>query len=881
MNVLRPAANLDRVIGGFLAQWVRFSTTRPVSIISAFAVAMVLLSVYTVDRLGINTDTADMISDRLGWRQDFEDFRHAFPGRYNVILVVIDGNQPRAARRAADQLQKKLLDSTATISSVLRPGAGEFFDTNGLLYLETEQLEELADRLTSSQPLLGRLAEDFSLAQLIESLDEALRRGTDEDLINLIPVLRQLAEAIAAVTTGNPYEFEWSQLIGGGPLNDEASRHFLIVKPILEFSSMQPAASAVRDIRQAAANLAIAEGDAVSVRLTGTVAMEHEELLSVFQGAWIAGLLAFTTVTIVLLAALGSLLTVAAAILALLFGLTATAAFAAAAVGSLNLISVAFGILYIGLGIDFIIHLTLRSQELIRNGRTVSEALPDAARDVGSSLTICAITTSAGFYAFIPTPFDGVSQLGLIAGTGMFISLFTTLTLLPALLALIFRARPVARLRNDRVNLGLLRPLTRHRRTVLIVASLVALVSMSIANRIQFDGDPINLRDPDAESVRTFRELVNATDAGPGTLMALSPDRQRTVELIGQLESLPLVSSADSIMDFVPNSQPDKLLIIDDLAIALGPDLREQKALEPPAAARSDQALRDLRKSILDSKSTADVDAVLKDLVAGIDAWFARTDPASTTGYDSRLAQLQQAVLGGLPEQLVRLDHLLGATPIDLPGLPPEISERWISPDGRQLIEIHPVDTISPGDGASQFARQVRDVVPDVTGLAIVHLEAEKTVVASFRLAFTYALIIVIIVLGIFLRSALDLTLVLGPILLAAAATIGFMVLLDMPLNFANIIALPLLLGIGVDNGIHMVHRMKMAPPADGDILRTSTSRAVLFSSLTTMFSFGSLAFSPHIGMAGMGTLLSIGLFASLLATLVLLPVLLEWTDQR
>jgi len=874
-------SNPDRVIGEFAARWVRWSAAHPISIVVAFSIAMLACAGYTAGRLGINTDTEDMISDRVGWRQDFIEFRSMFPGRYNVIVIVIDANRPAAAHNAAISLHEALLDNPATISAAVRPGGGAFFERNGLLYLDAAELQALADRLTAAQPLLGRMTRDFSFAQLVESLDEALRRGDTEDVVSLAPILSGLADATAAVAGDQPYEMDWAELMGAGAHSGGAAREVIIVKPNLEFSSMQPAAPAIRDIRNAAANLPRAVGDTVTVRLTGTVAMEHEELLSVSEGAWTAGILAFTTVTLVLYVALGSLLTLVAAIITLLFGLAATAAFASVAVGSLNLISVAFGILYIGLAIDFIIHLTLRTREIMRSGRILSDALPNAARDVGSSLTLCAVTTSAGFYAFIPTPFDGVSQLGLIAGTGMYISLFTTLTLLPALLTVINQRVPLAQGHDAGFNLDLLRPVLRHRRAVLIVSCVAAALSIAAIDRVRFDSDPVNLRDPDSESVRTYRELANEADAGSGTLVALAPDQARTIALMRRLESLPSVRSADSILDLVPAQQAEKLVIIDDLSLALGPGLRRVGQLDSPDVARSDNALRALRDSTLEFDGAAELDSVLGRLATGIDEWFALADAERATAHEMRFAALQRAVLGGLPEQLERLERLLTAEPVDADALPAEIRERWISADGPWLVEIHPADEALSDDGVSGFVAQVRAVAPRVTGLTIVQHAAKDTVVESFRLAFLYALIIVVIVLGIFLRNTVNVLLVLGPILLAAVVTLGTMVLIGMSLNFANIIALPLLLGIGVDNGIHMVHRMKISPPADGNILHTSTSRAVLFSSLTTMCSFGSLAFSPHIGMASMGALLSLGLFASLLATLVLLPVLLERADQR
>lgn len=873
--------DLDLLIGNGLARWVRWNAGHTGLVIAIFGVATIWFASYTAGHLRISTDTTGMISERLEWRQNFIDFRSAFPERFQTILIVVDGDRPGLVRKSAADLYARLIADSEHIATILQPGAGPFFDANGLLYLDTAELQHLADRLTTVQPFLGRLQSDFSIARFVENLDEALSRGTSVERNGLSPVFDQFTLAIDAVGAGQSFEIDWQGLLIADETDaSEPVRQFLIVKPILDYSRMQPAAGAINDIREAAENLDGKLRSQVRVRLTGTVAMAHEELVSVSRGAGIAGVLALFTVTLVLYAALGSVATLAASLLTLICGLIATAAFAAIAIGSLNLISIAFGILYIGLGIDFIIHFTLRVQELVNAGHDISNALPDAARDIGSSLTICAITTAAGFYSFIPTPFDGVSELGLIAGTGMFISFLATLTLQPALLRVALRISPVKPLRFQRLNADFLRPVTRKRTAVLAVAVATTIASATLIDKARFDSNPVNLRDADAESVQTFLELQSQADAGPATLAILVPDSEHAAALKSRLEALPTVASVASVMDLVPADQTEKLLMLEDLDIALGPGFGRMGELSKPDARRFDAALGSLQKRIRALQDRGVSEPAFDRLNQSIERWTEQRRTASTLNDTANLDQLQSSVLADLPDQLSRLDRLLLARPIDLGALPPEIIDRWIGKDGRQLIEVHPRDDFSSENAASAFVNQVREIAPAATGLPVVHIEAKKTVVGAFQLAFMFALVIIVVVLSIFLRSAFDTLLVLGPILLASSVTVAVAVSLDLPFNFANIITLPLLLGIGVDNGIHMVHRMKVAPPADGNVLRTSTSRAVLFSGLTTICSFGALAFSPHAGMASMGTLLSIGLFASLLTTLTLLPVLLEWKYQ-
>jgi predicted RND superfamily exporter protein len=236
---------------------------------------------------------------------------------------------------------------------------------------------------------------------------------------------------------------------------------------------------------------------------------------------------------------------------------------------------------------------------------------------------------------------------------------------------------------------------------------------------------------------------------------------------------------------------------------------------------------------------------------------------------------LESGLLTTLPRQLQRLAAGLTAGPFGREDLPEELTSRWVAADGTELIEITPAQDISDDVAAERFVETVRATVSTATGLPVVHYEAGRTVVRAFQLAFAYALLMVSIILWVFLRRLTDRVFVIVPVILAAGVTAAMTVPLGLQFNFANIIALPLLLGVGVDNGIHMVHRMRTEPPAAGGLLTTSTSRAVFASNLTTIASFGNLAFVSHRGMASMGQLLTLGMLVTLVTTLVLLPALL------
>jgi hypothetical protein len=651
----------------------------------------------------------------------------------------------------------------------------------------------------------------------------------------------------------------------------------LLLRPTLDYSLMRPARAALERVYEIAAELRQDYGDRVQLRLTGTLAMEHEELTSVTRSASSAGLAALAMVIVVLFWALRSPVLLVIAVIVLFSGLSLTAAFAAATVGELNLLSVAFAVLYIGLGVDFILHLSLRLMESRNAGVSLDEALIETAHGVGGSLLICAVTTAAGFFAFIPTDFIGVSALGLISGGGMIISLIVSLTLLPALIKLLWRGghRSAPRLAHSRVQ-ALRRPLPAG--WIVGGASVVGLLAVFLLPGLRFDGNPIHLRDPDSESIQALEDLASDSEAPLFNLVVLVSDTAAAEATAAALAALPSVERVQTVASsLVPGNQDEKLYEIEELDFFLGSTLAGFERA-PPNAERLVAELTRLQESIggLQTPSLAQTD-----FHAASMPWLARWQTMNEGRSESFALALESDLLGNLVEQVSLLANGLKAVAFDRDDLPAELRDRWVNESGQELVEVVPREDLNDNQAAERFVGEVRSVAPNATGLPVVYEEAAATVTRAFIMALAYAFGIVSILLLLFLRNARDALLVLVPIVFAAVVTAGTSVLFGLPLNFANIIALPLLVGVGVDSGIHMVHRMRTEPPSDGNPLNTSTSRAVFLSALTTIASFGNLAFSTHLGMASMGQLLTLGMVVSLLAVLGLLPALMRLGKAR
>src|SRR6185295_4841964 len=443
-----------------------------------------------------------------------------------------------------------------TYHSILLQGEGEFFERNGLLYLPTPELSALVDRLATAQPLLGLLQAHFDGAAVLDVATRTLTQAPSGGAGDVQPFYDALAKSLDGAARGEATPFAWRSLIatGAAPTN----RRIVVLQPALNFGQMQPATTAINGIRETVARLNAGLSPPVAVRLTGSVAMEHEELASVSSTAGIGGLATTVLVAVILLAALRSWRLLGMSLVTLAAGLALTAAFAAVAVGHLNLLSVAFVVLNVGLGSDYVIHVLLRYKELVTDGHKMHGALIEMGRDTGASLVLCAVTTAAGFYSFIPTTFSGVSELGLIAGTGVFFGLFVSVTLLPALVVLFTEERAALRLPRW-VDAKYFAPLSRRPRLVLAIATVVLVVSAVLLTRVTFDSNPIHLRDPRTEGVTTLLDLAETGEAPLLNLVAVAPRDDVAQDWAARLRNLPEVRNVVTIAQLVPRDQDEKL----------------------------------------------------------------------------------------------------------------------------------------------------------------------------------------------------------------------------------------------------------------------------------------------------------------------------------
>ena len=850
-----------------LVRWVEFTARFALWVVLAAGVITAAAGAYVAGNFSINTSVTDMLSPDLPFRRQSQALSEAFPQFSDNIVVVIDGVTADLADDGAASLAGLMRQRPDLYGAVHDPAGDSYFRRNGLLYLDEGELSDLGDRLAEAQPYLGKLWRDPSLGglggMLGLAIDEIVGNPGTPPPIELDTFLNAMAEVAEAQDRGKFRPLSWRRLMSG---DEGPKRRILLIQPALDFGSLRPAEKAMKSIRRLAAEAGLDAGHGVRVRLTGSAALATEELQSVEDGMGLAGVLSLGLVIGLLFAGLGSVRLALSVLITLIMGLVWTAGFAFAAVGQLNLISVAFAVLFIGLSVDFGIHFGLRYTEGIEGGRDHRGALGEAAEDVGGALTLAAVAAAIAFYSFSATDYLGLAELGQIAGTGMFIALFANLTVLPALLSLM----PPASGPGDgkRVPKGLFRGPAR---AVAAGALVLGVGAAVVASWARFDFDPLNLKNGETESVSTLFDMMEDSRTSPYSITVLSPDLIAARELAAKLGRLDLVEGTETLADYVPTGQDEKLDIIASMALFLTPALAVRPADKPvldrPAAAA--RLLGKLR--LLGALSDGPVPAAARRLEAALSA-------LAGAGAEGRLAEFESRLLSSLPGRLDALRQSLDAGPVAIGDLPDGLRQRSVAADGRARITVYPKENLHDREALERFVAAVRGLSPDATGSPVVILEAGNTVLAAFRDAALIAVISIALLLAVLLRSVRDTFLVFAPLTLAALLTVAASVVLDLPFNFANVIVLPLLFGLGVAGAIHLVVRERSEGARS---LATSTPRAVVFSALTTIGSFGAIALSGHPGTSSMGMLLTIAVSLSLGCTLVVLPALMEIMPRK
>ena len=821
---------------------------------------------YTARNFSINTDINKLISPELDWRKRDNQFEAAFD-RDRLILAVVEAPTPELSSAAAKALAQKLSGDAKNFESVTPLGSGEFFEKNGLLFLPAEEVGQVTGQLESAAPLIEIMAGDPSIRGLTGALETGLagiKRGQAK-LENAERPFNLIAQTVENVVSKGTATFSWRELVSDKPLTDADRRSFIEFKPVLDYNALEPGKDATDAIRQAAKDLNFVSEYGARVRLTGPVPMANEEYATVQDGAITNGIGTVVIVLVILWLALHSAKIIFAVFANLFVGLSVTTAVGLMMVGSLNLLSIAFAVLFVGLGVDFGIQYSVRYRSERFKNDNLPLALENAARRAAVPLSLAAMATAAGFLCFLPTDYKGISELGKIAGAGMLVAFLTSITTLPALLKLL---NPPGE--KEAVGYAFLAPvdhfLEKHRVIIIVGTLLVAVAGLPLLYFMKFDFNPINLRNKKAESIATFLDLRKDPNTGANAINVMTNSEADAKTIEAKLEKVPEVLRVMSLDSFVPEDQPAKLKLIAQAAKVVGPALNPDSIDAAPTDEENVDALKSsvesLRKTAGDNKS------------AGANAARRLADALSKLAESNQATREKAQDVFVTPLKIVfdELKNTLQAQPVSLKTLPPDLVNGWKTKDGLMRVEALPKGDPNDNDNLRRFADAVLVAEPTAIGGPVSILKSGDVVVDAFIHAGIYALVVIGLLLWLTLQRITDVLMTLIPLLVAGIVTLEICVVIGLPLNFANIVALPLLLGVGVAFKIYYVTAWRSGRT---NLLQTSLTRAIFFSALTTATAFGSLWLSSHPGTASMGKLLALSLVTTLAAVLLFQPALM------
>lgn len=812
--------------------------------------AMALLSLATFLKWGsLNSDLGQLIrpDTHLDWYQANERFKRDFPQFQQTALVVITGDDARIVAQTARDLSSALRTS-GTFSSVFAPGVDPFIETHKLYFLSLDQLKEWKKGADYNYPSMLRLADEASLNNLALTIADFVTANPG------LPLPISLSSSLDMFEHESPGDFSAFY-----PLVDPDQTSFtelIVVQGIQKLDQPLPNAEIVASLESLIAPFV--KAGKVEIALTGEVVLAHEEIGAALSGIEIAGLLSLILLLLILGLGLRSWPLITIIFVKLLLGTALTLGLATMIVGSFNTLSMLFVVMFFGLGIDFSVHYVLRA---MAEGRIDRASLSHAFRDTSPALALCTVTSAIAFLSFVPTSYRGLAELGLISACGMVIALLLTLFFIPsACLYWTQRQPPRHPARSQQGAKTGFWPTQVIAQGILIGAPLLLALSMAMT----FNYSVLSMRDADSPAMRA---LVKLQEAGLGTdysIQLLAENTEEADRLRHLLEQKATVASVTTPGDWVPSEGEAKASVLADLETKyLDIEILAPTQSDPSETQAANQMVKDyVSESLLglDQNEAAPLVRLLSVI-------------AHYEQHPSKRAALEQAFQATLEGELAKLVAMLGARPPSLESLPSTFRSRLISPHDEHLLTISPTIALTDRTRSDRFVADVRSVRAEAAGRTMVEWGIGQVVVDAFAQAIVTTLFIVLLLLFLYFRRLTPVLLVMMPIGLTMIYTLGIAQAMGLSLNMANILMIPLVIGLGVDTGIHLVHRYENPSTSRAT---EATHRAVIISGLTTCGTFFSLSFSPHGGAASIGLLLTLAISMLLIISLSVLPFLLK-----
>jgi hopanoid biosynthesis associated RND transporter like protein HpnN len=896
MKALSPHSLLARWLGRLAGAVIRHPRWFLWPQVLLFALSIGI----TVKYLQFDTSRNNLVGGNQRYQHNFLEFQDEFPQQDDLVVVVESENLEKN-RQFVERLGARLEAETNLFQDVFYKGDLTMMGSKALLFVPEQDLASLRDTIKDDAPFIQKFVQTTNLVSFFELINTQFRTAKreanqqNETLVKSLPalerILRQATESLER--PGTPPSPGVTALFNAGEEASSATyitfNHGKIFLVTCHPPTADVKAAAIARLRQLVKETET-EVTGVNVGVTGESVLELDEMEQSQKDTTLASVVALVLCALMFIYGYNETGRPIKATLCLLVGLAYTFAFATLTIGHLNILTITFLPMLIGLAIDFGVHLITRYEEELRHGRSEQEAITKAMMFTGQGIFTGALTTAGAFVAMAFTHFKGIQEMGVICGGGLMICLIPMLTLLPVLLLrgrqnVMDHQQHFVEKRARIENIWLQRPVL-----VTLVIAVTCLLAAWQARKVYFDYNLLDMQSQGLPAVVYEQKLIDSADKSVLYCAVVATNLTEAVQLEDRIKSMTnVVADVESIAGFLHQKQGQKLALISSIKEIVAPLKFEVPDMRPVdlyelsrtlysfsgylGAARDDVGNRDpalarqlvsLQKAVLDLRRA---------MLAG--------DSTDQEEHAQKLGEFQQALFDDLRTTFQSLQRQDDRAPLRVEDLPPALRDRFVGVTGKFLLQVYPKKNVWDHDNQKEFVDALRRALdphdtntPIITGTPVQLLEYTTLLKNSYITAAWYSLAAIAIMVLIHFRSLTAVALALIPVGIGTLWLVGLMGWRNTPFNPANIMTLPLVIGIGVTNGIHILNRY--AEEGTPSILTRSTGKAVLVSGLTAIAGFGSLILAKHRGIHSLGFIMAVGIAMCMIAALTFLPALLN-----
>jgi hopanoid biosynthesis associated RND transporter like protein HpnN len=859
---------------------------------------------FTAAHLQFNTLREDLISKDMKFHKLYQQYRERFKD-FDGMIVVVEGEHSEAMKQFADQFVERLQNRPEISSEIYYKVDTGYFKNKSLLFLEPDALKQLEDKLSSHQDFLEQVNASPGLNTLLRSLNREISSGVVDTLLTdllgtedeeekddtadlglLISLLGQMTRHVEGDTA---YRSPWGTFLAeennplreaGYLVSDDERLLFILLNPLETEGDFAGSKNAIEGIRAIARDLA-PDFPAIKVGMTGGEVISSDEMFTTHSDVKNASKYALTGVALLFIIFYRRVTEPLLAVFTLMVSVAWAMGYTTLSVGHLNIISVVFTTILIGLGIDFGIHILCRYREERRLGNEAYLAMRNTLQQTGRGNLAGAVTTAIAFGAMIFTDFIGIVELGIIAAGGIVLCLLGMVLLLPALISIEERWRKPVYALPERVGKrdALFEKMYSHYYFIIFVSLGVLIACGYVSKDLYFDYNLLNMQAKGTEAVQYEMKIIENAKRASWNAALVADNIQDAKEKYQVLKAMPSVGKVESLLMAIPENQEARIQNVKALAPLIDPFQVEPE--DELFSLRAIQAtMKKIRFKLRKKEKEGEQDDVFEASLRArqLDEALNNADPKTAA---TRLKEFSQTLFVDYRKKISDLKRSVNPTPVKVEDLPQDLKDRFVSTDGKYLLLVYPNINIWEREEMEKFLYEMRRIDPDVTGNAVHMFESSRLMIDGYISAGLYALAAITLYLILTLRNFKTTLLVLLPTLAGAVLTLGLMRLTGVQFNLANLVILPLILGIGVVDGVHILHRCREAPECGENVISKSTGQAVILTSLTTMIGFGSLMVADHQGVYSVGLVLTLGVGSCMITSITLLPALMKLCQER